>query len=168
MEFHTTLNGMTMPVLVLWQLPVTNKDDLFAIVFQELHQRAWVHSSYLEAVKQRELEYPTGLDFGDFAVAVPHIDMEHVIQSALVMVSLQQPVVFQAMDDPEQALPCRLAIFPVLSGTKDQVIFLGAVTTALQKPGFYTAIIEQTSPEGAITFVDRMFADYAVEEEANP
>lgn len=163
MEFQTTLNGVTMPVLVLWQLAVENKENLFSTVYHELHQRGYVYSTYLEAVKQREQEYPTGLDFGDFAVAVPHIDTEHVIQSALVMALVKHPIAFQAMDDPEQTLQCQLAIFPVLVGTKEQVVFLGAVTTALQQPGFYTTILEQASPADAVALLDRMFADYTVE-----
>ncbi|QBD76508.1 PTS sugar transporter subunit IIA [Ktedonosporobacter rubrisoli] len=163
MEFHTTLNGTTMPVLILWHLPAQSKDDLFAIVYKELLTRRWVHPTYLEAVKQRELEYPTGLDFGDFSVALPHIDPEHVIHSALVMALVEKPLPFLAMDDSSQTLDCQLAIFPVLAAAGDQLIFLSAVTTALQQPGFYNTIIEQKSPEAAAALLDQVFANFVVE-----
>ncbi len=164
MEFQTTINGTTMPVLVLWHVVAHTKDDVFSTVYQELRQRKWVHESYLEAVKRREQEYPTGLNFGDFSVALPHIDIEHVIRSALVMALLEEPVAFQAMDDPSQSLSCQLAIFPVLAATGDQLTFLQAVTTGLQKSGFYAQLTEQKSPEAAATLLDRMFTEYAAEE----
>lgn len=165
LEFQTTLNDVTMPVLVLWGLTAPDKDDLFAIVHDELLQRGWVHETYLEGVRQREQVYPTGLDFGDFAVALPHVDCEHVIRSALVMALVEEPLHFQAMDDPAQSLACRLAIFPVLASSGDQLIFLSAVTTALQQPGFYERIIQQESPEAAAAMLDRMFSSYRKEEE---
>jgi glycerol-3-phosphate dehydrogenase (NAD(P)+) len=157
MELQTTLNGVTMPVLVLWGLDARSKDELFSSVYHELLQRGWVRPSYLEAVKRREEQYPTGLDFGEFAVALPHIDIEHVIRSALVIALVKEPIAFQAMDNHEQALACQLAIFPVLASTGDQLAFLSAVTTALQHPGFYATIIEQTSPEAAAHLLDTMF-----------
>ena len=163
MEFTTTLNGTTMPVLVLWQLHAPNKDALFAHVYQELYQRGWVHPTYLAAVKRREEEYPTGLDFGNFSIALPHIDTEHVIRSAMVVALLQEPLLFQAMDDPEQTLSCQLAIFPVLGETKEQVIFLSAVTTALQQAGFYDAIIGQPSAEKATDLLNHMCASYVID-----
>lgn len=165
MEFQTTLNSVTIPVLVLWGVPARSKDELFAAVYQELLQRGWVRESYLAAVKRREQEYPTGLDFGEFAVALPHIDTEHVIRSTLVMTLLEQPLAFQAMDDAEQSLACRLAIFPVLATTGDQLAFLSAVTSALQQPGFYADLIARQTPQEAVVFLDRMFASHVRETE---
>lgn len=163
MEFQTTLNNSTMPVLVLWRLAIQNKDDLFALVYHELLQRGWIRETYLEAVKQREQEYPTGLDFGEFAIALPHIDPEHVLHPAMVMTLVEEPIHFQAMDDPSLSHPCRLAIFPVLAAAGDQLLFLSAVATALQQPGFYAILIAQESPEGAAALLDSIFATYVAE-----
>jgi|GEM_PF-129138 PTS system galactitol-specific IIA component len=163
MEWQTTINGETMPVLILWHLPVRDRDELFAVVYQELLSRGWVRETFLAALQRREQEYPTGLDFGAFAVAVPHIDLEHVRRSALVIALTDQPVTFQAMDDASRPLRCRLAIFPVLAAAEHQVTFLSAVVTALQQPGFYNMIVEQESPEGVAGLLDRMFVLQAAE-----
>jgi PTS system galactitol-specific IIA component len=157
LELQTTLNQMQLPVLVLWQLAASTKEDLFERVHQELYCRGQVHASYLSGVRQREEAYPTGLDFGDFAVALPHVDFEHVIRPALVIVLLREPLPFRAMDDPAQELACRLAIFPVLSAADEQLGFLEAVTTALQKPGFYSAFIARQSPQEIASDVEQIF-----------
>ncbi|WP_084658868.1 PTS sugar transporter subunit IIA [Thermogemmatispora onikobensis] len=146
-ELELTLSGITMPVLVLWGLAVRSKEELFACVHAELLRRGQVHPSYLEGVQERERQYPTGLDFGDFAVALPHVDFEHVIQPALVVALLSEALPFQAMDDPARQHLCRLAIFPVLTSGDAQLAFLQAVTCALQQPGFYEHFIALQTPQ---------------------
>ncbi|MBX5448965.1 PTS sugar transporter subunit IIA [Thermogemmatispora sp.] len=146
-ELELTLNGITMPVLVLWDLPVTTKDELFTRVHEELLRRDQVRPSYLNGVKEREQRYPTGLDFGAFAVALPHVDFEHVLRPALVVALLREALPFQAMDDPTRQHLCRLAIFPVLTSGEAQLAFLQAVTCALQQPGFYERFIALQTPQ---------------------
>ncbi|GER84334.1 MAG: PTS sugar transporter subunit IIA [Thermogemmatispora sp.] len=146
-ELELTLNGVTMPVLVLWGLTVRSKEELFARVHEELLRRGQVRPSYLEGVQERERQYPTGLDFGDFAVALPHVDFEHVLRPALVVALLSEALPFQAMDDPTRQHLCRLAIFPVLTSGDTQLAFLQAVTCALQQPGFYTRLISLQTPQ---------------------
>ncbi|WP_376794552.1 PTS sugar transporter subunit IIA [Thermogemmatispora sp.] len=136
-----------MPVLVLWGLTASSKEELFARVHEELWRRGQVHPSYLAGVQERERQYPTGLDFGEFAVALPHVDFEHVIRPALVVALLSQPLPFQAMDDPTRQHLCQLAIFPVLTSGDTQLAFLQAVTCALQQPGFYARLISLQTPQ---------------------
>jgi len=158
MEWQTTIDGETMPILILWHLPVHDRDALFASIYRELLDRGWVRETFLEALKRREQEYPTGLNFGDFAVAVPHVDCEHVRQSALVVALAEQPVTFQAMDDASRALSCRLAILPALATADHQVAFLSAIVTGLQQPGFYQQIMAAASPEAVVELLKPVFA----------
>lgn len=147
MDAEVTLQGETMPVVVLTGLDAPDADALFTEVAQALRERGWVAPTFLEALRKREREFPTGLDFGRFHAALPHVDPEHVHTSALVVAVNRRPVTFQAMDNPARALSCRLAVFPMLRDATKQVPFLVAATGSLQQPGFYEQLSSAEDPE---------------------
>ena len=70
-----------------------------------------VKDTYIDAVIAREEELPTGLAIGDFYVAIPHTDSNHVNKSSIAIATLKSPVVFSEMVNPEGKDKCRISIF---------------------------------------------------------
>jgi PTS system galactitol-specific IIA component len=157
MEATVRLGGEAMPLLVLRDLAVADAHGLFGTVAAELGGRGWVGPDFAEALRRRERQFPTGLDFGGFSVALPHADVEHVRRTGLVLVVTAEPVAFRAMDNPDRSLACRLVLLPLLTDPDRQVPFLAALTTALQRPGFYEDLIEAASPEALAARLQRAF-----------
>ena len=92
-----------------------------------------VASSYYNAVKQREVNMPTGLPLAeDFAVAVPHTDPEHVLKPTIALAVLRHPVPFQSMEDPNESLPVRLVFMLALKDKNEQIEMLRQVASMLQ------------------------------------
>jgi PTS system galactitol-specific IIA component len=76
---------------------------------------------------------PTGLPLdGKYNAAIPHTDIQHVIKPALALATLQEPVNFQNMIEPETAVPVQLVILMALEQAKTQVEMLQEIAGVLQ------------------------------------
>jgi PTS system galactitol-specific IIA component len=98
-----------------------------------LYQAGFVHESFTDAALQREAQMPTGLPLeGKYNAAIPHTDIQHVIKPALALATLQEPVNFQNMIEPETAVPVQLVILMALEQAKTQVEMLQEIAGVLQ------------------------------------
>ena len=79
--------------LVFTNLCAKDKEDTIRRLAGHLLQAGYVKDTYLDAVLQREKEYPTGLDLGDYCIAMPHTFAAHVNEPALAIAKLASPVI---------------------------------------------------------------------------
>jgi galactitol PTS system EIIA component len=87
--------------LIKTGLEVSSKEDVFQELGSLFIKEGFCRESYIKALIDREKEYPTGLDIDGFGIAIPHTDVSHVIQPALAIAVLQNPVKFEIMGADE-------------------------------------------------------------------
>lgn len=87
--------------LVLYGVEATDAQDAIRKVGQHLLDKGFVKDTYIGAVAKREVEYPTGLQLKDMAVAMPHTAGIHVNTPAVCVAKLAHPVTFAHMGDPD-------------------------------------------------------------------
>jgi len=98
-----------------------------------LEKRGYVKSSFRDAVLERELSLPTGLELdGQIHAAIPHADVEHVNSPSVALAVLEKPVIFRCMVEPEKELPVRLVFLLAMNEPKKQVELLQQIATILQ------------------------------------
>lgn len=80
-----------------------SSQDVFCQLGGALTREGYTKESYIEALAERERNYPTGLDINGIGVAIPHTDVSHVNQSGIAIAVLREPVTFiqMATDDEE-------------------------------------------------------------------
>lgn len=80
-----------------------SSQDVFRQLGGALTKEGYTKESYIEALAEREKNYPTGLDINGIGVAIPHTDVSHVNQSGIAIAVLKEPVTFiqMATDDEE-------------------------------------------------------------------
>lgn len=66
---------------------------------------------YTEAAVTRERAFPTGLDLGAWAVALPHGDPIGVLHGAISVGRFERPVRFRRMDDAEREVEVEAVFF---------------------------------------------------------
>lgn len=64
--------------------------------------------TYVDALKKRESEFPTGLDIEGFGVAMPHTDISHVIKHGIAIAHLSEPVDFIQMGTDDEIAKVKL------------------------------------------------------------
>lgn len=110
-----------------------NANEVIGLLADHLEKTRTVRDSYGPAVLAREAIMPTGLPLNDsIAVAVPHTDPEHVLDSGIAVAILKRPVSFGSMDDPDKTLPVRIVFALALRSKDEQLEMLLAVGKLLQ------------------------------------
>lgn len=124
---------LLVPAAVCVRLEAATAQEVITALGQRLHQAGYVRDTYVRAALDREAQLPTGLPLdGRFNAAIPHTDIEHVIKPALALATMPQPVDFQNMIDPEEAVPVRLVILMAMDEAKSQVDMLQEIAGVLQ------------------------------------
>ena len=75
---------------------------------RHLVDAGYCHDSFVEAILERERIHPSGLPMPGHKIAIPHTDAEHVQSSVILFARLQNPVRFQSMGDPDEAIPVQM------------------------------------------------------------
>lgn len=114
-----------------------------------LLEQGYVCDSYAQAIADREVEYPTGLEFGEHSIAMPHCDIEHVIAPAICMGVLKQPVDWRRMDDPEASCKVELVVMLALNEAHAHLEMLQKVVALLQNQELVAQIVASVSAHEA-------------------
>lgn len=130
-----------MDVFVL-DVNAADRYELLKLLAEKLYETGYVKSTYLNALIERENEYPTGLVVTDnFHVAIPHADVEHVEKEALVVVRTNRRITFRKMDDPSTEVPVDVVFLLVIKEPKGYVKFLAALTNLFTNEEFVKIIL---------------------------
>jgi PTS system galactitol-specific IIA component len=106
---------------IIVDLVAADSDTVIRELAGRLHAAGMVEADYADATIEREWHHATGLPTKPFPIAFPHADAEGVIESALAVAILKQPVNFKNMADPEEELPVELAIMLANKSPEEQV-----------------------------------------------
>jgi PTS system galactitol-specific IIA component len=119
------------------------------IVIQELggklQQNGYVKESYIKAVIEREGNFPTGLPLGVINVAIPHTDVEHVIEPAIAVATLAQPVLFGNMGEQGNMLEVSVVFLLAMKEPHAQVGLLQSLVSAFQNPEVLQSLLQAES-----------------------
>lgn len=103
------------PAMVLTDLEAASADEVLEKVGDAVIRAGYAKESYVQALKDREKDYPTGLDVDGIGVAIPHTSVEHVLKSGVAIATLKEPVTFVQMGTDDET-------------TGVEVVFMLAVT----------------------------------------
>lgn len=89
--------------LIVTNIEAQSPNDVFDILGQRFIDLGYSKDDYVIALKEREEQFPTGLDIMGFGVAIPHTDAGHVCKETVGIATLKEGVRFIQMgsDDTE-------------------------------------------------------------------
>jgi len=100
------------------------KEEAIRFLCEQLWRKGYVYETFTNAVLEREEKYPTGLYLGKINVAIPHTDPKHVKQTGVTVLTLDEPVFFNRMDDPSKSIPVHIVFLFAVSEENEYVQFL--------------------------------------------
>lgn len=141
--------------LMLLGLKVNSNEELIRTMGQQLVDRDWVKTGFIEAILKREKEYPTGLPIGEIAAAIPHTDAAYVLRSAMVVCVLPEPVKFHNMADPDEILDVRIVFMLAMKEPAFQVTWLKKLMGLLSKPDLMKKILDIHNQQALADFLNQ-------------
>ena len=136
-------------------LESASKEDTLLKIAQELYLRGIVCAEYGSMVLEREMKYPTGLPTTPVSVAIPHSDKIYAFHSAVAIVRLNKPIVFQNMGAPEEELFVELIFLLAIPQDEDQVLMIQTIMEVVQNQETLIRLMHaETEQELAIILQD--------------
>lgn len=110
--------------LIFIDLDCNSREELIKYMSDQMMNAGKVKETYCNAVLERELIYPTGLNTGDIKVAILHTDPVHVNSAGISVATLKNSVEFKNMEDPNQNIDVDLVFMLAVANPEAQVPLL--------------------------------------------
>lgn len=118
------------------------REEVLAYLGQVMVDCGVVYESYPTAVLEREKIFPTGLQFQDYGIAIPHTDVERVKKAQLAIMTLDQPVEFYQMGTSDVVVPVQVVFMLALKEAHQQLTLLQDLVALLQDSQAMAAICQ--------------------------
>lgn len=139
------------PELVFLDYDVRDRLHLFDTLGAELKTRGYVKDSWLDAIKEREENYPTGLPCQAINVAIPHTEPEHLNKPYIAIVRPRHPVDFRGMGGMCEHVPAELIVnLGLLAHADEQVAALQALMQVFMDEERVACVRAQTKADGIV------------------
>ena len=135
------------PELILMNIEAKTDQEAIEILAKHLYEKGIVKESYIDAVKEREKVFSTGLNFEEMGIAIPHTDSIHVNRQAIAVGILKEPVKFCHMGMPEEPVKCEMMFMMAIEKPESQVDFLGRMMDIFQSEGYLRGLKACATPE---------------------
>ncbi|MGX7349253.1 PTS sugar transporter subunit IIA [Dolosicoccus paucivorans] len=118
-----------------------SREDLFREVGPQLQEDGIVKDTFIEALIEREQEFPTGLPL-PVGVAIPHTDASHVNEDRLVIITLANPIEFLEIGgDEDDLVSVSLVIMIVMNDGKSHLEMLTNIIELAQNQELIESIV---------------------------
>ena len=137
---------------VFIDLEVADTDELFETVGRHMIDGGFAKDSFIQALKDREKVFPTGLpsgreSHGSVGVGLPHSDACHVLIPATAVIRLKKPIRFIMMGSNDVVIDARVVFMLLLEEGESQLTMLQKLMDIIQDDDFMKKIMDCASPD---------------------
>lgn len=150
--------------LVYRNLTAKSDSEVLAYLAEQLYEQNYVKKEYIQAIQEREREYPTGLPSTTPAVAIPHANFEMVEKTTLAIATLKESVDFHNMENNQETLPIKIVIMMAIGEPHGQVEMLQKIVGIIQNEPLRQAMVDATSDHQLLMLLQEAVADKEEEE----
>ena len=118
--------------LVFRNVQAKTDSEVLAFLASEMYKKNYVKEEYIQAIQEREKEYPTGLPSTPPGIAIPHANYEMVNKTTLAIATLKDPVLLHNMENNNEQLPIQIVIMMAIGEPHGQVEMLQKIVGIIQ------------------------------------
>ncbi len=134
-------------------LDIDSKEELFEKMFEGFCNKKYVKESYLDAIKEREEIFPTGLKTESLGVAIPHTDSDHVNKESIGVGILAEPVVFQHMGMEGVDVEVNIVFMLAIKKPENQLNVLQVITGLIQNQEMVKQLSQCTTKQEVLEII---------------
>lgn len=133
--------------LMLLKHADVDRQQLFREINQILTARDMVLPSYLDALIAREDNNPTAMQLENMGVAIPHVDIEHIKEEKLVVVTCPEGMEFKQAEDPDLTMKVHVIFFLLLKEKDAHIEFLMKLISLFRQTDKMNLILQSDSKQ---------------------
>ncbi|QVI35991.1 PTS galactitol transporter subunit IIA [Lacticaseibacillus chiayiensis] len=141
----------------------SNSDDALKSMATTMVENQYVKSSFIDAVVNREHQFPTGLPTGGIMVAIPHADWTNVNRGTISVATLKTPIIFKNMGDPGEDLAVRLIFMLAVSEPHAEVTLLKDLMGIVQNQSTLQGLLDAKTDDELFTRLESVFRDVTID-----
>ncbi|MBF0778232.1 PTS sugar transporter subunit IIA [Streptococcus cuniculi] len=130
--------------LVKLDCNVSNHVDLFQLIGKELKEKGYVTDQYVEALLEREQQFPTGLKTKFVNIAIPHTDPQVIEKPFIFIVKNSTPLDMLQMGDNSE-MTCCYFMFLGIKDPTGQVGLLAKLMEVFSQEAFVQEFVQTTT-----------------------
>ncbi len=134
-----------------------DQDDLFDTIGSRLHELGYAKETLTDALRAREIKYPTGLQTESIPIAVPHADEEHVEKEGIAIIRPRIPVSFGEMACENSKIDALLIFLLLLKKGDKHVECLEMLLTMTQDTCMIKRLMEADGPEEVYGIIENQY-----------
>lgn len=142
--------------LIFCKLKARDFNDVVRELGSKMEKYDFVKSSYIDAVIEREQKFPTGLEMGEYGVAIPHADQRHVNKSVVAVASLEKPIGVSSMINPSKKIRVGLVFLLAVREPEKQVKILSKLMAIFQDIDLLNKIEDSDSSDEIFSYVESL------------
>lgn len=123
----------------------TDREALLRHLADLMARQGYVDACYGDKILEREANYPTGIQFADIAIALPHGDSAYVHCSAAAIARCHGTK-FHDMENPDEELPVNLVVMLAVKDPDAHLAVLNNLMQMFTQPDTCRAVMEAVSP----------------------
>lgn len=142
------------PSLVFTDVDASSSDAVMEQIGGALIREGYAKDSYIQALIEREREYPTGLEVDGFGVAIPHTNVAHVNKAGTAIAVLRNPVTFHVMGgDDDETVETRLVFMLSVVEPNKHMDKLQRIIMMIQDPALLDRISQAQDAQEIIELI---------------
>ena len=139
--------------LITVSMDVDSKDGIMENMGGRFVELGYCRSSYIQALKDREVEFPTGIDIDGVGVAMPHTDVSHVNRAGIGIATLKKPVAFVHMATDDTLVPVRVVFMLAVDDPQRHLEKIQDILAVIQDKKTLEIIMKAEKPEDIINII---------------
>ncbi len=118
--------------LIIPNLMAETSKDVFEQLGGLFIKEGYCKETYIQALINREKDFPTGVNMNGVGIAIPHTDPEHVFKGGVAIGVLREPVHFFQMGSLDQDVEVKLIFMLAVKNPEEHLVFLQRILQVLQ------------------------------------
>ena len=119
-----------------------------------LIDQGYVKQSYTAAAIAREESCPTGLPTPGLGTAIPHADVEHTLKPGIAVGTLEKPVKFGKLGDPDNEIDISIVFLLSVTQPSAQVYLLQSLIEIYKNENLLRNLQAETDPKKIVDMVN--------------
>lgn len=149
------LTEYTKESLIFSELVMSSREDVLDYMSNKLKDEGYVTKHFIDGVKSREKEFPTGLKLGYIGCAIPHSEKEFVNKPAVSICVLKDEVLFKNMENPYEDISVKIVFMLAINNSEQQLSILQEVIGLIQSEETINKIIKAKSEREILSVIEQ-------------
>lgn len=131
-------------------------DSFFETIGQKSIDLDFSKETFIKKLKEREIEFPTGLQLDKYGVAIPHTDPDCINKEFISVVTLEKPVIFRSMANKDDEVEVSVVFILGLKTAKNQLHILQTLMSVIQNEELMNELMEATDKKELISILEKI------------